>query len=63
MPQVGDKTRFLPSGFLDSNTSFFGSSHIPTEVTGTVTYVNEAHRMYRVAFSVNGYSMNECFKF
>ena len=36
---------------------------IETEVTGTVIYINEQHRYYRVEYETAGCIGHECFKF
>ena len=65
--QIGDKIQFLPACFIgdvDGNGStvdIFGAYR--GKVTGTVSYINLAHRFYRVSWTTNGITMHECMKF
>lgn len=61
-PQIGDKVRFKPSAYFTGVANFSGSE-LDVWVTGTVIYINEAHRYYRVAYEKPGCIGHECFKF
>ena len=60
MVKVGDKIRFVPGGLTDS-----GHEVSRRAVTGTVSWVNEAHRTYGVEAELGsrGYRYRETFKF
>lgn len=60
MIEIGDKITFRPAAFFD-NPSGYGPA--PTQVTGTVIYINKEHRYYRVAYEMPGCIGHECFKF
>lgn len=49
-PEIGSTLTFRPSAFEGSG-DIDGVLH--QKVTGTVVYVNEAHRWYRVAYQTN----------
>ena len=64
--QVGDKVRFVPSGFSSEPTQSplpGKKDPPPREVTGTVIAVNREHRHYTVEAKVFGYTLRETFKF
>lgn len=62
--RVGAKCTFVPSQRLSSKTDNPTLSKHPT-VTGTITYVNYAHRIFRVEYrsGKRGQILSECFKF
>ena len=61
---VGAKCTFVPSHRLSSKVDNPTLSKHQT-VTGTVTYVNYAHRFFRVEYRAGkrGQILSECFKF
>ena len=61
--EIGDKIRFKPAGFFESTTAFGQAMPAPVEVTGQVIYINEAHRYFRVEYTLSGCIGHECFKF
>ena len=66
IPEVGDRKTFRPTAFeLDHAMSLLTlRADIQLEVTGTVDYVNAAHRWYRVRYETpRGGIQHECFKF
>lgn len=58
-PNLGDKIRVTPSAFTDPQ----DKSSAQGEVTGTVVYINTAHRFFSVEFDLNGFRFRESFKF
>lgn len=58
MIELGQKIRFKPTCSPGEGRMAMGC---PTEVTGTVTYINRAHRWYRLEYEVNGAKLAECF--
>lgn len=62
MIKIGDKYCFKPSAFFTSTAQFGDASPVKT-VTGTVVYINEAHRYFRVEYVLPGCIGHECFKF
>jgi len=64
-PRVGDPYRFTPSAF-EGETSDQGATWkkaIPRSVTGRIVYINQAHRFFTVAFTINGAELKESIKF
>ena len=62
--KLGTTIKFTPSGFLaDVGGMIFQEYGIPSEVEGSVVYINHKHRFYRVRFKVFGVVLYECFKF
>lgn len=60
MVKVGDKKKFLPTAYKQSN----GLSEHFQKVEGVVTYVNYPHRWYRVEYETKYFGkQHECFKF
>lgn len=63
MIEIGDKIRFKPAAWLD-NPEAYSFVTKQREVTGTVCYINEPHRYYRVVYErAPGCIGYECFKF
>ena len=64
MVQVGDKVRFAPAHGADTDDGT-GRRERPRTVTGTVYYVNVAHRHFGVIAEVgsSGKTIRESFKF
>lgn len=63
-PHIGDPYRFTPSGFTgESAGRTLGGQEVPRAVTGRIVYINQAHRFFTVAFTVNGVELKESFKF
>lgn len=63
-PELGDAYTFTPEAFIgEVKGRLPGQQEIPRRVTGTVTYINEPHRWFRVEYDLHGYHMSECFKF
>ena len=66
IPEVGDQKVFRPTPFeIEHAMSLLTlRADIQLEVTGTVDYVNAAHRWYRVRYETPaGGVQHECFKF
>ena len=66
IPEVGDQKVFRPTPFeIEHAMSLLTlRADIQLEVTGTVDYVNAAHRWYRVRYETpEGGVQHECFKF
>lgn len=53
---------FKPAAYF-SGVANFGGSELDVIVTGTVIYVNEEHRYYRVEYPMPACIGHECFKF
>ena len=65
-PEIGDRKTWIPAAFEGEHQQGLRSlrSDAEAEVTGTVVYVNHAHRWYRVMFELpGGVPAFECFKF
>ena len=63
-PKIGDKYTFIPEAFIGEASGFLpGRQAIPRRVTGTVTYINEAHRWFLVEYWVHGFHLSESFKY
>ena len=65
-PEVGDRKTWIPAAFEGEHQQGLRSLRPDAEaqVTGTVVYVNQAHRWYRVRFDLpGGVPAFECFKF
>lgn len=65
-PEIGDRRTFVPSSFMPENGGPGLASIKPgTEVTvsGTVVYINKAHRWCRVRYETATGPQYECFKF
>lgn len=64
-PEIGDKVRFTPSGFLTGygGPKWTPDGFAPVEVTGEIVEVHEEHRWYRVRYEAFGAVMHECFKY
>ena len=62
---LGAAYSFVPSAFIDIHAPGRPSKQkeIPRKVTGRVTYINQTHRFFVATFEVNGYVLNESFKF
>lgn len=63
--QIGDKVRFIPSGFGAEQTKspLPGKKDPPPRyVTGKVVYINLAHRYYTAEYEVFGITLRESFK-
>lgn len=62
--RVGARCTFVSSHRLSGKVDNPTLSKHPT-VTGTITYVNYAHRLFRVEYQAGkrGYTLSECFKF
>ena len=64
MIEIGDKISFKPAAFFNSTACFGTDPRIDTVVSGTVVYINEDHRYYRVEYRLaSGCIGHECFKF
>jgi hypothetical protein len=64
LPRLGDKVRFAPEAFTgDRDPAQPKRAIVPKVVTGTIVYVNRAHRYYTAEFSARGVTMRESFKF
>ena len=65
-PELGDRQTFIPAAFEGEHQQGLLSIRPAAEarVTGTVVYINEAHRWYRVRFDLpGGVPAFECFKY
>lgn len=56
--RVGDRIAFKPFAFVTME-----HEEVPIVLSGTVIYVNEAHRYYTAEAPCNGYVIREAFKF
>lgn len=65
MVQIGDKISFIPTVSEGDETKEKGKGgkYPRKTVTGTVYYVNEAHRHFGVKWDSYGVEMRESFKF
>lgn len=64
MIEIGDKIEFIPSGYFDNPERLSVSAPSVPTVEGTVIYINEAHRYYRVEYRTEaGCIGHECFKY
>lgn len=61
-PKLGERISFTPTAFIDVHEKPKRTAVAHT-VTGRIEYVNASHRYCRVAFTVNGVPLAECFKF
>lgn len=62
--KIGAPYRFVPSAFMGEKSGALpGKKELPRQVTGLITYINQAHRYFVVPFEVNGYHLAESFKF
>ena len=64
MIALGDTYKFRPHGLDVHNDGSL--AHLPGRpryVTGTVDYINEAHRFFRVRYELWVNELHECFKF
>lgn len=61
-PELGDKIRFKPTAYF-TGVANFGGSELDIYVTGTVIYINEEHRYYRVQYETPCCIGHECFKY
>ena len=65
-PEIGDRKTWIPAAFEAEHQQGLRSlrSDAEAEVTGTVVYVNHAHRWYRVMFELpGGVPAFECFTY
>ena len=65
-PEIGENRTFIPAAFDEGYQGSRLSSIRPDvdlAVTGTVVYVNEAHRWYRAEATFPGGTIREGFKF
>ena len=63
-PQLGDRVRFIPSANFDRIGGF--PEILKAEVTGTIVFIHQEHRWYRVKYimgSRSGCIGYECFKY
>ena len=61
--QVGDKLRFKPAALTEYQDGMMGHRvSVPVEVTGVVVWISPKHRIYRVAYDLNGTTLYEAFK-
>lgn len=59
---IGQEITFTPHAWIDAKSGRWGD--IPVKVTGTIVYINRAHRYARVAYkTADGTTAYECFKF
>ena len=66
IPEIGDRRTFVPAAFEGEHQQGLRSIRpdADAKVTGTVIYINEAHRWCRVRFELpGGVPAFECFKF
>lgn len=66
LPALGDRKTFVPASFEGEHQQGLTAIRPNAEnrVTGTVVYVNEVHRWYRVRFELpGGVPAFECFKY
>lgn len=66
VPEIGDRRTFIPAAFEGEHQQGLRAirPEAEAEVTGTVVYVNEAHRWCRVRYDLpGGVPAFECFKF
>lgn len=65
--RLGDKLRFVPAAWLEkaeTNTAKVRISRMEIDVTGTVDYISETGRFFRVRYETpHGGTQHECFKF
>lgn len=65
-PEIGDRKTFVPAAFEGEHQLGLTAIRPSAEnrVTGTVVYINEAHRWCRIRFELpGGIPAFECFKF
>ena len=65
-PEIGDRRTFVPAAFEGEHQQGLRSIRpdADAKVTGTVIYINEAHRWYRMRYDLpGGVPAFECFKF
>lgn len=61
---VGDKVKFIPAAYSNSENGTPKEYREQKKVTGTVVQVNRQHRWYRVAYPTRYFGIqHECFKF
>lgn len=53
--RVGDEYRFRPAALMSEGNE--NGNHRVEKVTGTITYINHAHRYFLVEYRLNGYRM------
>lgn len=61
MTKIGDKVRFVPSGFARDKETFGNGMTIPIKVTGTVVWIHPKRRFYLVEADVDGVTVRETF--
>lgn len=61
--KIGAKFTFTPAAFAMEKQDECGVRRIRRSVTGRVCGINWAHRFFQAAYSINGYTLIECFKF
>ena len=65
-PEIGDRRTFVPAAFEGEHQQGLRAirPEAEAEVTGTVVYVNEAHRWFRVRYETpDGGVQHESFKY
>lgn len=64
VPALGAPYSFTPAAFLQEKSAVLpGQQPVPRTVTGTITYINWAHRWFRVTYKVNGTELSQGIKF
>ena len=64
VPALGAPYSFTPAAFLQEKSALLpGQQPVPRPVTGTITYINWAHRWFRVTYKVNGTELSQGIKF
>lgn len=62
--KLGAAYSFMPEAFINyQDGPLPGGQAVPRRVTGRITYINHAHRYFRVTYEVNGVTLSESFKF
>jgi hypothetical protein len=63
--KLGMEVRFTPAAFFGENSAQREGTpmQIPRQVTGKISYINEAHRYYTVDYEIYGVKLRESFKF
>lgn len=59
MIEIGDYYRFVPAANTDHSSGF--PDQLQVKVTGTVVFIHEEHRWFRVAWKAGGTMQHECF--
>lgn len=64
VPVLGAPYTFTPAAFLQEKSAVLpGQQPVPRTVTGTITYINWAHRWFLVTYKVNGIELRQGIKF